>query len=312
MKGTSLLPVLAAAALAMANHQYCRADGGDEGPDNTTTMSSFYYPGCEYKADDSLNRVTNDGLDRIKAFYQKTLGPYDEIKPFTDQGSFSQGFVVVYRVHYKGQQYKDVSELGEFARVEVTMPDSNGFKARVIGAEYALPEPLSSLKNLVDRFGHTQEDYDAVFNKYQWVRFIQSWDPASDGPMITQKYHEKVFGAMTKTAPQEKSGDAATRADLKQKQKKMKELQASGDMAAMMALAQEMQQEAAGTGAGEQAQQYQDQQVAGIQRDSWDDWVACLKEMARAARWTRLQYSSTSNWWSGVFWKPSTVPGKKK
>ena len=289
------------------------ADGGGEvpQPDDATTKSALLYPSSQAQPDKPLDRMTNDSFDKIEAFYRKSFGPYDMIQPYApEQGSFLKGFTVIYRIHYKGTP---ADSLYEFARLEITMPDTAAYKTKVMGSEYLLPEPITSLQRLVNRFGHTQEDYDKLFNEYQWVRFINSWDPASDGPAIGQKYHEKVFGKMSATPPKEKAGDAATRADLEQKEKKMKELQASGDMAGMMALAQEMQAAAGQTGAGEQAQQMQDQMVEGMQKDSWDDWVACLKEMAAAARWTRLAYSGGSGmWWSTEFWQTPDAPVGKK
>ncbi|HBE73004.1 MAG TPA: hypothetical protein DDW31_02765 [candidate division Zixibacteria bacterium] len=71
----------------------------------------------------------------------------------------------------------------------------------------------------------------------------------------------------------------------------------------MMALAQQMQEQAGQTGAGQQANEMMQQQLEGMQKDSWNEWVACLKEMAAAARWVSLRYSATSNWWLGDFWK---------
>lgn len=280
----------------------CLADGGDEGPDDKTTKSSLLYPGGEYKADKPLDRVTNDGLDKIKAFYQKTLGPYDLIRPFESGGEFRKGFTVVYRYRVKGQTGGEPSE---FAAVEVSMPDSAGFKKKVVGSEYILPEPFTALQRLIDRYGHTQSDYDKLFAQYQWLRYVQYWDPASDGPMIPHKYHEKVFGPTPKQAPKKKEGDEATKADLKKKQKEMQALKESGDIAAMMALAQQMQDQVGQTGAGQQANEMMQQQLEGMQKDSWKEWAACLAEMAAAARWVRLEYSVTSGaWWlGGDFWK---------
>ncbi len=280
----------------------CLADGGEEGPDEMTTKSSLLYPSSQAAPDKPLDRVTNDGLDKIKAFYRKTLGPYDLIRDFESGGEFRKGFTVVYRYRAKGQSGGQPSE---FATVEVSMPDSLGFKTKVMGAEYILPEPFTALQRLIDRYDHTQEDYDKIFSQYQWLRYVQYWDPVSDGPMIAHTYHERVFGPTPKQAPKKKEGDAATKADLKRKQKEMQALKESGDLAAMMALAQQMQEQAGQTGAGQEANEILERQTAGMQKDSWDDWVACLKEMAGAARWVRLEYSVTSGaWWlGGEFWK---------
>ncbi len=299
-RSLAAVALMAAAALA-AMQRACLADGGDEGPDAKTTRSSMLYPNSQAAPDKPMERVTNDGLDKIRAFYQKTLGAYDLIRDYELGGEFRKGFEVVYRMRYKGQSGGDPAE---FATLTVTMPDSNGFKTKVLGAEYIMPEPFTALQRLIGKYGHTQADYDKIFNQYQWLRYVQYWDPASEGPTISQKYHEKVFGPAPKAAPREKKGDAATRADLKKKQKEMEALKESGDIAAMMALAQQMQEQAAGTGAGEQAGEMVQQQLDGIQKDSWNDWVACLKEMAAAARWVRLEYSASGGWWlGGDFWK---------
>lgn len=290
---------MAAVALA-AMGRACLADGGEEGPDEKTTRSSLLYPGSQAAPGKPMERVTNDGLDRIKAFYKRTLGTYDLIRDFELGGEFRRGFEVVYRVRYKGQPG---GEPNEFAKVTVTMPDSAGFKKRVLGAEMMVPEPFTALQRLVGKYGHTQEDYDGIYRQYQWLRYVQYWDPATDGAMIPGKYHEKVFGPPPKKPPKEKKGDEATRAELKKKQKEMKALKESGDIAAMMALAQEMQEQAASTGAGEQAGEVLQQQLDGMQKDSWNDWVACLKEMAGAARWVSLSYSGGGSWWGGDFWK---------
>jgi hypothetical protein len=280
----------------------CLADGGDEGPDAKTTKSSLIYPNSQAAPDKPLERVTNDGLDKIRAFYQKTLGAYDLIRDLELGGEFRKGFEVVYRVRSKAQPDGEPSE---FVTLTVTMPDSNGFKKKVLGSEYILPEPFTALQRLIGRYGHTQADYDKIHVQYQWLRYVQYWDPTSDGPMIPNKCHEKVFGAAPKDAPKEKKGDEATRADLKKKQKEMQALKESGDIASMMALAQQMQEQAAGTGAGEQGNEIMQQQLDGMQKDSWNDWVACLKEMAAAARWVRLEYGAVSGiWWlEGDFWR---------
>lgn len=280
----------------------CLADGGDEGPDGKTTKSSLLYPNSQAAPDKPLDRVTNDGLDKIRAFYKKTLGPYDLIRDLGSGGELRKGFTVVYRVRYKGQSG---GEPFEFATVEVSMPDSLGFKTKVMGSEYIMPEPFTALQRLIGKYGHTQADYDKIFNQYQWLRYVQYWDPASDGPMIAQKCHEKVFGPAPKQAPKENKGDEAIKADLERKQKKMQALNESNDIAGMIALAQEMQEQVGQTGAGQQAGEMMQQQREGMQKDSWNDWVACLKEMAAAARWVRLDYSViSSSWWlGGDFWK---------
>ncbi len=90
----------------------------------------------------------------------------------------------------------------------------------------------------------------------------------------------------------------------KKKQKEMQALKESGDIRAMIVLAQQMQELAASTGAGEQAGEKMQQQMDGMQNDRWNDWVACLKEMAAAACWVRLEYRVSSTWWlGGDFWK---------
>lgn len=297
--GLSPLMVMSILALASAS---CLADGGNEGPDAKTTKSSLFYPISQAMPDNPLFRVTNDGLDKIKAFYKKTLGPYDLIRDFASGGELRKGFAVVYRVRYQSQSDGD---LYEFATVEVTMPDSLGFKTKMVGSEYILPEPLTALQQLVGRFGHTQAEYDKLYQQYQWLRYVQNWDPASDGPMIAQKYHEKVYGPMPKEAPKAKKGDQAIKADLEKKQEEMQALNEKNDIAAMIALAQQMQEEVGQTAAGQQANEMMQQQLEGMQKDSWNDWVACLKEMAAAARWVKLDYSVTSSaWWlGGDFWK---------
>ena len=290
-------------ALISWGYGICLADGGNEGPDAKTTKSSRIYLNSQANPDQPLVRVTNDGLDKIRAFYQKTLGPYDLIEPLDDEAGSRKGFAVIYRVHYQGTA---VAALSEFARLEVTMPDSVGFKSRTMGYEHMLPQPLVQLRSLIGRFGHTREDFDKLFNQYQWLRFIQSWDPSSDGPMIIRKYHEQVYGPMSKNAPKAKKGDAAAKAELEQKLKKMKELQASGDMAAMMALTQEMQAQASGTSEGEVGREIMQQQMEGLEKDSWGEWTACLSEMAQAARWVRLEYSQSSSGWGQDFWQTAT------
>ncbi len=295
------LSSLAAISVLVLASSPCLADGGDEGPDAKTTRSSLLYPNSQAAPDKPLERVTNDGLEKIRAFYLKTLGAYDLIRDFEPGGEFRKGFTVVYRVRYRGQSGGEPSE---FATVEVSMPDSLGFKTKVMGSEYMMPEPFTALQRLIGKYGHTQADYDKIYDQYQWLKYIQCWDPASDGPMIVHKYHEKVFGPAPKTAPREKKGDEAVKADLEKKQKEMQALKESGDMAAMMALAQQMQEEVGQTAAGQQANEMMQQQLEGMQKDSWDDWVACLREMATAARWVRLEYSASGAWWlGGDFWK---------
>jgi antitoxin component HigA of HigAB toxin-antitoxin module len=300
------------AILLLLGRNICLADGGEvDTPDDKTTVSSPIYSNSEALTDNPLVRVTNESPEKIMAFYKKTLGPYDVIEPFTDEPNFRKGFSVVFRAHYRS---KPKNELTELTRLTVVMTDSSGFKKRTMGYEYMIPQPLAQLKGLIGRYGHTQADYDQLFNQYQWLRFIQYWAPGTEGSLIIKKYHDQVFGAGPGAPPQEKPGDAARKADLEAKKKKMKELKKSGDMAAMMALAQEMQEGYAQTGAGEQARQMQDQAMEGMQKDSWNDWVACLKEMAPAARWIRLEYNSAVIWWidGQDFWKqPKSTVNKR-
>lgn len=299
------------AILLLSGRNLCLADGGEvDTPDDKSTISSLIYPNSEVLSDNPLNRVTNESPEKIMAFYKKTLGPYDIIEPFTDEPNFRKGFSVVYRAHYKS---KPKNELTELTRLMVVMTDSIGFKKRTMGYEYMIPQPLAQLKGLIGRYGHTQADYQKLFNQYQWLRFTQFWAPGTEGSLIIKKYHDQVFGAGPTAPPKAKAGDAARKADLEAKRKKMKELKKSGDMAAMMALAQEMQNEYSQTGEGEQARQMQDQAMEGMQKDSWNDWAACLKEMAAAARWTRLEYNSAVIWWKDGqdFWKqPKAVINK--
>ncbi len=139
----------------------CLADGRNEGPDAKTTRRSLLYPNSQAAPDKPLERVTNDGLDRIRAFYQKTLGAYDLIRDFEHGGEFRKGFEVIYRMRYKGRSGDEPSE---FATVTVTVPDSNGFKNKALGAEYIMPEPFTALQRLIGKYGYTQADYDKIFN----------------------------------------------------------------------------------------------------------------------------------------------------
>lgn len=304
--------LMIAAALLLSAHNRCLADGGEvDTPDEKSTVSSPIYPISEVISDNPLSRVTNENPEKIMTFYKKTLGPYDIIEPFSDEPSFQKGFSVIYRAHYRS---KPKNEFTELTRLMIIMADSVGFKKRTMGYEYMIPQPLAQLKGLIGRYDHTQADYDKLFDQYQWLRFVQFWAPGTEGSVIIKKYNDQVFGAGPGAPPQEKAGDAARKADLEAKKKKMKELKKSGDIAAMMALAQEMQSEYSQTGAGEQAQQMQDQAIEGMQKDSWTDWAACLKEMAAAARWVRLEYNPAVIWGTDGqdFWKQPASGIKKK
>jgi|GEM_PF-1851893 len=306
---TSLIVI--AVLILLTSRNLCLADGGEvDLPDAKSTLSAPLYPNCEILSEGQMTRVTNDSPDKIAAFYKKTLGPYDIIEPFTDEPNFRKGFSVIYRAHYKS---KPQNELTELTRLTIMMTDTATFKKKTMGYEYMIPQPLSQLQGLIGRFGHTQADYDKIFNQYQWVRFIQFWAPGTEGSLIIKKYHDKVFGSGPTAPPKAKAGDDARKADLEAKRKKMKELKKSGDMAAMMALAQEMQSEYSQTAEGEMTQQMQDQMTEGMQKDSWNDWTACLKEMAAAARWTCLDYTALKIWWldDQDFWKQSAPSSKK-
>jgi antitoxin component HigA of HigAB toxin-antitoxin module len=311
LKNKTSLIVIAVMTL-LAGHNLCLADGGEvDLPDAKSTLSAPLYPNCEILSEGQMTRVTNDSPDKIMAFYKKTLGPYDVIEPYVDEANFRKGFSVIYRAHYKS---KPQSELTELTRLTIMMTDSVTFKKKTMGYEHMIPQPLAQMRGLIGRYGHTQADYDKIFNQYQWVRFIQFWAPGTEGSLIIKKYHDKIFGPGPTAPPKAKAGDDARKADLKKKREKMKELQASGDMAAMMALAQEMQSEYSQTAEGEMTQQMQDQMTAGLEKDSWNDWTACLKEMAAAARWTCLDYTALKIWWldDQDFWKQSKVVVNKK
>ncbi|MRR09070.1 hypothetical protein EG831_03065 [bacterium] len=297
MRTRSLL--VAIIALLLSGGAVCLADGGNYAPDLNAREHAPLYPGSlPFAPDKQLDRVTNDGLKAIEAFYKKHAGPNEVFEPFARENE--RGFTLTYRSSIEGA-------LTKRAELTVSTPDTPAVKAmwKRYPTAAVLPAAFNGLSQLVGRFGHTQEDYDALYDKYQWLRFVKFYreagsDQVTAGDVIYQRHYEKVFGAMSRTAPRDKAGDAATRADLEQKQQKMEQLKESGDMQAMMALAMEMQGQMAGTAAGEEAAAIQERQLAGIQQDSWDEWVACLKEMAAAVYWVRIEYSSSEDFWTGA------------
>lgn len=295
---TRNLPItlIAILVLLLAGNNALLADGGNYEPDLNALTSVLVYPGSiPFAYEDTLSRLTNDGLAKIEAFYRKSVGPNELIEPFAAENE--RGFTVSYRVKVEGA-------LTERARLTVSMPDSMAYKALMEKYPSAaiMPLPLTRMQQLVGRFGHTQAQYDKLENAYQWLRYVKYFkEPGQDavtaGDVIYQRHYEKVFGAMPKNAPKDKAGDAATRADLEKKKKELKRLKEEGRMQEMMALAMEMHGQMAGTAAGEEATAMQDRQLEGIQKDSWDEWLACLKELAAAVYWVRLEYSTSEGFW---------------
>ncbi|MCU0607546.1 MAG: hypothetical protein MUF78_09055 [Candidatus Edwardsbacteria bacterium] len=289
----------AISALLLTASAVCLADGGNYEPDLNAREHAPLYPGSlAFAPDRDLDRVTNDGLKTIEAFYRKHAGPNELIEPFAKENE--RGFTLTYRVKIEGV-------LTQRAQLTVTTVDTPAVKAmwKRYPTAAVLPLPLDRLQQLIGRFDHTQQDYDALFDRYQWLRFVKFYrEPGSDrvtgGGEIYQRHYEQVFGPITKTAPQDKAGDAATRADLERKKKKLKQLKQEGNMQEMMALAMEMQGQMEGTAAGEAAMEMQGQQLEGVQKDSWDEWVACLKEMAAAVYWVRLEYSDSGDFWTAA------------
>jgi hypothetical protein len=288
--------LVAAVILSLTGNPACLADGGNYEPDLNALEHAPVYPGSTpFAPDKLLDRVSNDGLAKIEAFYRKHAGPNELFETFARENE--RGFTVTYRMKIEGV-------LTHRAQLTVATADTPAVKAmwKRYPTAAILPAAFANLSQLIDRFGHTQADYDALYDAYQWLRFPKYYkEPGQDaviaGDVIYQRHYEKVFGAMPKTAPRDKAGDAATRADLEKKKEKLKKLKEEGNMQEMMALAMEMQGQMAGTAVGEEATAMQDRQLEGIQKDSWDEWVACLKEMAAAVYWVRLEYSSVDQFW---------------
>ena len=289
--------LVAAIILTLAGSRACLADGGNYKPDLNARASAPLYPGSlPFSPDKAFDRVSNDGLKAIEAFYRKHAGPNELFEPFARENE--RGFTVTYRVMIEGG-------LTQRAQLNVSTADTPAVKAmwRRYPSAAILPAAFNGLQQLIDRFGHTQADYDALYDAYQWLRFVKFYREAGSdqviaGDIIYQRHHEKVFGAVPKSAPKDKAGDAAVRADLEEKKRKMQQLKEEGKMQELMALAMEMQGQMAGTAAGEEATAIQDRQVEGIQKDSWDEWVACLKEMTAAVYWVRLEYSPNEDFWT--------------
>jgi len=294
MKATTLVLALAA-LLAATPFVTCRAfaDGGDEPPDGTEVKSAPLYPSSiEAEAGDRMNRLTNDGLDKLEAFYRKTLGPNDGIEPLPADG-MERGFTVKYRVSFRNGSTE------EQAVLMITKPDTLAMKAAMVkyGGQYPQPLPLTNLQNLVGRFNHTQAEYDKACAAYQWLKYVSYWYPPDATGEVLMRYQEKVFGPMPKTAPKAKAGDKEKLKGMEGQAQQVKAMRDAGDLAGMMALAQQMQEEVGQTGVGQQSQQIASKQLEGMMKDSWNDWLACLKELAATAYWVKLSYTGSTTWY---------------
>ncbi len=228
------------------------------------------YPNAEPQSQDRSRLLTREPIAAVKKFYESTLQAGDQLTPYQEDNE--QGFRVTFHKRIEGKEQSIVL-------LEVkTRPEAQ-----------ILHDALGHLKVLVNEGKHTEEDFQAMVKEYQILTaayYRQVKDEEGRSVSEDQKIYRaaesrdrgKNIPEMSKT---EKSEGKAKAKDL---QKQMKALKAKGDIAGMMALAQQNRMSPRQTKTGAAA-------LDELQKDTWDLWAGCLRDLKAAAYWTRLQYA---------------------
>lgn len=242
----------------------------DEGAEVIQPHQLAVYPNAEPQSQDRDRLLTKDPIVAVKKFYESNLQAGDTLEPF--QGENEQGFRLTYHKMIEGKE-QSIGLLEVAARSEAQV----------------LHDVLGHLKVLVNEGKHTEEDLQAMVKEYQvltaaYYRQVQD----EEGRSVSED--KKIYRAAErqdrgKNIPEmSRTEKSEGKAKTKELQKQMKALKAKGDIAGMMALAQQNRMSPHQTKTGAAA-------LDELQKDTWDLWVGCLRDLKAAAYWTRLQYA---------------------
>lgn len=245
----------------------------DAGEESITPHPLALYPGSVpvYDTDQRL-LLTKDDVGMVKKFFEANKQEGDRVEPSNAENR--QAFQVTFYKKIKNEEQS--IQLLEF---EEKAPDSDMHPA------------LGELKAQAMMGKHSDAEYQILENKYKHLHlafFRQVTDDQgqsiSEGEKIYRKVYNQVHGNTNSGA--QTSQDQARKAQGQDLKKQMQEMKAKGDMAGMMQLAQKFNKSPGQTKAGASA-------MAEMNKDTWDLWAACLKDIEAAAYKTRLQYTVT-------------------
>ncbi|MFA6029432.1 MAG: hypothetical protein WC969_06245 [Elusimicrobiota bacterium] len=227
------------------------------------------YPGSVAAKDsDEQRRLSKDDLGAVKRYFESRLKPGDRIETFSKGGE--TGFKVVY-ARKIGRKELTAFEVSAAARTE-KRPLHTAFgelSAQVQSGRHKDAE----LQKMLKEYG----DIDSAYyrgNEYKEIAERAGKEAHPDQDKL------KAAGRHNKVSADDK-------AEAKELKRKMKELKAQGDIAGMMALAQNSKKFQAPP-----ANQMEAAKLAAEDRsrDTWDIWVRCLKDTKAAAYRTELRY----------------------
>ncbi len=250
----------------------------DDGGEVLVAHPMPLYPGSvQVDEKDHLARVSKDGPDAVKKFFEARLQPGDKIEPFSGDGE--AGFTVFYSKKLDGR-LQTVQELRVTARTEKRPPH----------------QAFGELFSQVNSGRHKRGELTALEKEYgdidsAYFRRGAAGARGDEAAQILAVAHREAHPdeGKLKAAGKKNKVSADDKAEARELKKKMKELKAQGDIAGMMALAQGSKKFQAPP-----AEQMEAAKLAAEDRnrDTWDLWVKCLKDTKAAAYRTRLEYSS--------------------
>ena len=218
-------------------------------------------------------QLTKDNIEQVYRFFKDRLHAGDRLQAFTDNDGTS-GYRLIYEETIDGQQ--KLLTLLEFS--SRTTKDS-------------LHPALGELRAQMMSGKRSQADYQAIEKKYAglntaFFRHVtdEQGGTVSEGNKIYQEAKKRILPPKVQISEQEYSKGNARAQDIRQR---MQELKAKGDTAGIVALSQQLYGSPKQTAPGAAT-------IQAYEKDTWDDWSACLKELYEVAYWTRLKYYTKS------------------
>lgn len=228
------------------------------------------YPGSDQEfSTDQTTRLTKDGFEEVRTYYEANKDSSDILEPF--QQDNENGMHVVFHQVIKGK---------EQTLVEVT------FTSQLENTDFH--DALGELQAQVAMGRHSADEYQALSTKYKdihraYFRQVDDGDGGTvdEGKMIYRKAYNEAHPKKQSTGSV--SEQAAGKAKGQDLRKQMQAMKAKGDLAGIMQLAQQANRSPGQTSEGAAA-------LSAMNQDTWDLWVNCLEDMNQVAYWTRLQY----------------------
>lgn len=228
------------------------------------------YPGTvKYVTTDDRVVLTKDSLRAVEGFYRTRLRRGDQFHSLTTEDT--QGQVV---------KYHEVMDGREYALMEVSFeakrPTGNLHPALGELKAQAMMKPAREAE-----YKRLEKEYQCLETAFYRMVEDDSGRLVSEGERIYRAVYRKVHAPeKLKMSEDEKAEGKAKSQALKQQ---MQALKAKGDIAGMMKLAQESQASPRQTRVGGAA-------MDAAAQDTWDIWVACLRDLKAAAYWTKIHY----------------------